>query len=384
MTDSTVTLQAISVDEFNAVDKHWMKFALKLAAKAARRADPNPHVGCVIVKGDEILGQGNTQKVGQAHAEQAALSHARELGYDVAGATAYVTLEPCAHYGRTPPCSDALIKAGLTEVVIATRDPNPRVSGGGIEKLRNAGIKVRLGLFHSEAREMNRGFIQRMKTGRPFVIAKMAVSADGRSAIKDGESVWITNDKSRADVHKLRGLMSAVLTTARTVMVDDPRLTARHHKSGKLLTRQPLRVVLDPHAEVRNTAQTFHQPGKVLLFVSPEKRQAAVLEFANLSNVEIVELEANNGQFDLREVFYELGDHEVNNVLIEAGARFQGVCVDSGMVSELRVYIAPHLMGSSDFGILELPALTSMKDRMSLELKDVKKFGQDVRLVYRV
>jgi len=220
-----------NLKNFNAVDKHWMKRALKLASRSAHSADPNPHVGCVIVKGDKVLGQGRTQKVGGPHAEREALKNAQEQGYDVAGATAYVTLEPCAHFGRTSPCADALIDAKIAEVVIATRDPNPQVSGGGILKLEQANIKVKLGLYDGKAFELNRGFMHRMQHGRPFVVAKIAVSADGRSALQDGESSWVTNAKSRADVQKFRTTMSAILSTAQTVISDDPKLTARHPKT---------------------------------------------------------------------------------------------------------------------------------------------------------
>jgi len=382
--ENNTTDQVHSLSSFDAIDKHWMSYALELAAKAMLRADPNPHVGCVIVRGDDILGQGSTQIAGAAHAEQAALFNANELGNDVTGAKVYVTLEPCAHYGRTSPCAEALINAKVGEVVIATRDPNPRVSGGGIKKLKNAGITVRLGLFHTRARDLNRGFIQRMKSGRPFVIAKMAVSADGRSALEGGISSWVSNSDSRADVQKLRCTMSAILSTAKTVIADNPRLTARDPLSDELVDRQPLRVLLDPHGELLNTAKTFHEPGYVLLIVAQEKRAQTDAEFSQLRNVEIIDLPLKDGHFNLREVFEQLGQHEINNVLIEAGARFQGVCVESGLVNELRVYVAPHLMGGSRFGILELSPLNDMKERRNLELRDVKKFGQDVRLIYRL
>ena len=361
-----------------------MKYALKLAKTAVCRADPNPHVGCVIVRGDEVLGQGSTQVVGQAHAEQAALQNAKEQGNDVEGSKVYVTLEPCAHYGRTSPCADALINAKVGEVIVATRDPNPRVSGGGIKKLQNAGIAVRVGLFDRRARDLNRGFIQRMKTGKPFVIAKMAVSADGRSALDQGVSSWVSNEESRADVQKLRCTMSAILSTASTVMADNPRLTARDHKTNELNQRQPLRVILDPRGELKSEYKTFHERGKVLLVVAQGQYAEAEIEFSKLDNVEIIDLPLKNDVFDLRNVFEQLGQHEINNVLIEAGAQFQGVCVEAGLVDELRVYIAPHLMGGSRFGILELSPLDDMKKRMSLELKDVKRFGQDVRLIYRL
>jgi len=352
--ENNTTDQVHSLSSFDAIDKHWMSYALELAAKAMLRADPNPHVGCVIVRGDDILGQGSTQIAGAAHAEQAALFNANELGNDVTGAKVYVTLEPCAHYGRTSPCAE------------------------------NAGITVRLGLFHTRARDLNRGFIQRMKSGRPFVIAKMAVSADGRSALEGGISSWVSNSDSRADVQKLRCTMSAILSTAKTIIADNPRLTARDPLTDELVDRQPLRVLLDPHGELLNTAKTFHEPGYVLLIVAQEKRAQTDAEFSQLRNVEIIDLPLKDGHFNLREVFEQLGQHEINNVLIEAGARFQGVCVESGLVNELRVYVAPHLMGGSRFGILELSPLNDMKERRNLELRDVKKFGQDVRLIYRL
>lgn len=354
-----------------------MREALELAQSSAAIADPNPHVGCVLVKNAKMLGAGATQAVGFAHAEVVALA---EAGDAADGATAYVTLEPCAHQGRTPPCVNALIKAKVAKVIIACADPNPLVAGKSIEKFRQAGIECETGLLANEAQTLNRGFIKRMHTGVPFVTAKMGVSVDGRSAIATGDSNWISNAQSRADAHQYRSSMSAIVTTANTVLADDPRLTARDQDD--LYPRQPLRIVLDAKARVPNSAKVFHQPGNTLLIVAGENLSSAQKQFSDNARVEVMALSADSSHFELHELMQELGRREINNVLLEAGAEFQGQCIAAGIVDELRMYLAPMLLGRSPFGIVQLPELASIQDRQELKLQDVKTIVNDVRLIY--
>ena len=364
--------------QFTPNDERWMREALELAESASMQADPNPHVGCVIVKNAVVVGSGATQVVGQAHAEVVALSKA---GDDAKGATAYVTLEPCAHHGRTPPCVDALIAAKLERVVIACTDPNPEVAGKGIAALTDAHIKTDTGLLQSDAETINRGFIKRMQTGRPFVTAKMGVSVDGRSALSNGDSNWISNPESRHDAHAYRARMSAILTTAKTVLSDNPRLTARD--GDELYPRQPLRIVLDPQADVSPKAQLFEQPGKNLLIVPEDKLENVQTKFSGLKFVEVIALKLNHGHFELTKLMDELGRREINNLLLEAGAEFQGACIEAGIVDEIRVYLAPVLLGRSDFGVLQLSTIDNMQARKKLHLMEVKRFADDVRLTYQ-
>lgn len=358
-------------------DQHWMREALRLAKSAESQADPNPHVGCVIVNNGEIVGSGATLSVGNAHAEVVAL---QEAGEKAIGATVYVTLEPCAHHGRTPPCVNALIKAKVAKVIIACEDPNPQVAGKGVQMLHSAGIETLLGFISEEAKELNRGFIKRMQTGMPFVTAKMGVSVDGRSAIATGDSNWISNANSRADAHEYRACMSAILSTAKTVLADDPRLTAR--KGDGYYERQPLRIILDQQSQVPASAKVFHQAGRSLLVVSSEKLGEANDNFSSNSQVDVISCDVVNGHFDLVALMKELGRREINNVLLEAGADFQGACIQSGVVDELRVYLAPILLGQSPFQTLQLPELSDMQARKKLKLMDIKRIDDDVRLTY--
>lgn len=358
-------------------NQHWMSQAIALAESAAAQADPNPHVGCVIVKDGELIASGATQPAGHAHAEVVALTKA---GTAAAGSSVYVTLEPCAHHGRTPPCVEALVKAKVAKVFIACEDPNPLVAGKGVLLLQEAGIETALGLFANEAKEMNRGFIKRMYTGMPYVTAKMGVSVDGRSAIANGDSNWISNDQSRYDAHVYRASMSAIITTANTVLADDPRLTARN--GDELYDRQPLRIVLDPQAKVPTSAKVFHQAGNTLLVVAEEKLHQATQTFSDNEHLEIIASPSENNHFDLTALLQKLGRREINNVLLEAGAEFQGECISAGIVDELRVYLAPFLLGRSNFGALQLPEINTMQARTELILSNVKRIGDDVRLVY--
>lgn len=362
---------------FTQDQQEYMRLALQKASESVASADPNPHVGCVLVKNRQIIGTGATQIVGEAHAEIMAL---QEAGAAAGGADVYVTLEPCAHHGRTPPCVDALIEAKVKRVVIACEDPNPNVSGKSIEKLKAAGIETQVGLFSDEAKELNRGFIKRMRTGLPFVTAKMGVSVDGRSAIANGDSNWISSAESREHAHQYRSTMSAILTSANTVIADDPRLTARD--GDELFTRQPLRIILDVKAQVSPQARLFKQAGNSLLFVRKEDLIETGRNFYEHKNLEVASLPTTGNHFDLNYLMQELAQREINNVLLEAGADFQGSCVAAGIVDELRVYLAPLLLGRSDFGVLQLPILKDMQERKTLKLQDVQRISDDVLLTY--
>lgn len=362
---------------FTQDQQDYMRLALQKANEAAAIADPNPHVGCVLVKNRQIIGTGATQKVGEAHAEIMAL---HEAGAAAGGAEVYVTLEPCAHQGRTGPCVDALIKAKVKRVVIACEDPNSEVAGKSIAKLKAAGIETQVGLFADEAKELNRGFMKRMNTGMPFVTAKMGISVDGRSAIENGDSNWISSDQSRQHAHHYRSKMSAILTSAKTVIADDPRLTAR--VGDELLERQPLRIVLDLHGEVPTTAKLLQQPGETLLVVAEESLIDTKKKFYEPRNLEVISIANDSKHFDLKLLMQELAKREINNILLEAGADFQGACIAAGIVDELRIYLAPLLLGQSTFGILQLPALKAMQERKTLKLHDLQRIADDVLLTY--
>ena len=362
---------------FTQDQEGYMRLALQKADEASVIADPNPHVGCVLVKNRQIIGTGATQRVGQAHAEIMAL---QEAGAAAGGAEVYVTLEPCAHQGRTGPCVDALIQAKVKRVVIACKDPNELVAGKSIEKLKAAGIETQVGLFAEEAKLLNRGFLKRMQTGLPFVTAKMGVSIDGRSAIENGDSNWISSKESREHAHKYRSRMSAILSTANTVLADDPRLTAR---DGDLLfDRQPLRVILDVNSQVSPQAKLFKQPGNTILFVREEDKVETGRNFYEHKNLEVASLPLIGQHFNLKALMQDLGRREINNLLLEAGADFQGACVAAGVVDELRIYLAPLLLGQSNFGIFQLPALKTMQERKTLKLKNVQQIAEDVLLTY--
>ena len=324
------------------VDEAWMDLALDEARKALLISPPNPSVGAVIVKDGRLIGSGHTQKTGGPHAEVMALRDAFERGESVEGATVYVTLEPCSHYGRTPPCALALINARVKRVVAATGDPNPQVHGRGLRMLAEAGIEVALGVRDAEAREVNASFMKRMTLRTPWVRVKTAVTLDGRTALSDGRSQWITGAEARADVQRWRARAGAVLTGAGTVAADDPQMNARLEG----LERQPLRVVVDPRLETRPDAKILHSPGGKVLFVAvqdaPARREA--LEAAG-GEVILMPDPVRPGRVDLAGLLAELAAREVNEVHVEAGPRLSGAFLDAGLADELLVFMAPCLFG---------------------------------------
>ncbi len=356
-----------------------MASALQLASLGRYSCDPNPCVGSVVVNNGEIVGRGWHQRAGGAHAEITALEDA---GPKARGATVYITLEPCCHFGKTPPCTNALIDAGVHRVVAAMQDPNPKVAGQGFATLKRAGIDVSWGVLESAAETLNRGFCQRMRTCKPFVFSKIAMSLDGRTAMASGESQWITGDAARRDVHRLRAGSSAILTGIETVLADDPALTARVDLDVDEI-RQPLRVVLDTHLRLAANARVIEQPGKVLLITgSSNTDKIGVLENRGV-RVECVETD-NNGSVDLCQCLRVLGQNGINTVMVEAGPKLNGALLKQGLIDEWIVYIAACVMGDAARGLATLPGLDRMQDRIPLVLYDSRMVGSDLRLKYRV
>ena len=358
---------------FTADDHRHMGRALELAARGLYSTDPNPRVGCVIVAGGQPVGEAFHARTGLPHAETQALALA---GAQARGATAYVTLEPCAHQGRTPPCADALLAAGIGRVVYATGDPDPRVAGAGGRRLQAGGVGVESGLLGAAAVDMNRGFFTRHQRGRPWLRVKLGVSLDGRTGLANGHSQWLTCEASRADVQRLRAASSAVLTGAATVRRDDPRLTVRD-ASLELRGRVPLRIVLDPRLMVRPSARLFQEPGPVLLFTNADDATAiAALEAAGAE----VKRMPDGGARDLAAVLAELGRREVNELLVEAGPRLCGSFIEAGLVDEFMLYLAPRLLGHDAAPLAMLPLLSELGDRWEFRFTDVRRVGEDLRL----
>ena len=357
---------------FTATDHLLMARALRLAERAAWTTRPNPVVGCVIAHGDEVVGEGWHQRAGGPHAEVFAL---RQAGERARGATAYVTLEPCAHYGRTPPCALALIEAGVARVVAAMSDPFPDVDGGGFALLRQAGIEVAVGLMGDKARELNRGFLSRIERGRPFVRIKLAGSLDGRTAMANGESKWITGEAARADVQQWRAHAGAILTGAATVLADDPLLTARP-ASGDFLP--PLRVVLDAQLRTLHCARVREGEAATLYLHDPALT-APVLDGAEFAASPLLA----DGRFDLQAVMALLAERGINDVHVEAGPTLCGALLNAGLVDEVLLYIAPLLMGDSAKPLLAGLGIESMAQAVRLDVKDARMLGKDLRLSLR-
>jgi len=351
-----------------------MQRALRLAARGLHTTQPNPRVGCVIVKNGKIVGEGWHQRAGESHAEVLALNAA---GKRAKGATVYVTLEPCSHTGKTPPCVDALLDASVGKVIVAMQDPNPLVAGQGLQRLQKNGIEVQVGVLEAQARALNPGFIKRMETGLPFVRVKLAMSLDGRTAMATGESKWITSEAARADVQKLRARSSAILTGIGTVLADNPRLDVRIASQNGAQV-QPLRVVVDTQLRFPAQAQmcSSNNGGKVLIAsCNAESRQDL--------DCDILPLPAGTDGVDLHALMQELARREINEVHVEAGAKLSGALLEAQLVDEIVVYVAPHLMGDDAFGLFSLPGLKKMNQRIELEFSDVRSVGKDLRITAR-
>lgn len=360
---------------FSADDHRFMELAIKLARKGLCTTDPNPRVGCVIVKDGNVVGQGFHVRAGEPHAEVHALSAA---GSASLGATAYVTLEPCSHQGRTPPCAGALVAAGVERVVVAMQDPNPLVAGRGIEELRQAGVEVQSGLLEVQSRQLNPGFIKRMEQGLPYVRVKLAMSLDGRTAMASGESVWITSPQSREDVQRLRARASAVLTGSGTVVFDDPSLNVRLADSGQDTVRQPLRVILDSNLKTPASSKTLSLPGRVLILHA--STDAAKIDSLTEQGADLEYCSNPEGRVDLQGALGKLAEEGVNEVHVEAGATLCGALMAEGLVDECVIYMAPHLMGDQGRGLFSIPGLDQMADRINMQISDIRAVGSDWRI----
>jgi diaminohydroxyphosphoribosylaminopyrimidine deaminase / 5-amino-6-(5-phosphoribosylamino)uracil reductase len=373
---------------FGAMDHRHMAQALLLAGRGLFTTQPNPRVGCVIAHGDEVVGTGFHQHAGEPHAEVFAL---REAGERARGASAYVTLEPCAHHGRTPPCADALVAAGVRRVVIAAEDPFPQVAGRGIGKLRDAGVMVDVGLMREAARELNVGFFSRIERGRPWVRVKLAMSLDGRTALANGESKWITGEAARADVQRWRARSSAILSGSGTVLADNPRLTVRMDaqrvdgaetrsgSAGEEDFTPPLRVILD--RQLRTVAGSHVLDGSTPTLLL--HGAAASCTDDRFARVERIAIATQNDALDLRAVLALLAGRGCNEVHVEAGPTLCGALFAAGLADELLLYIAPLLLGDSARPLLHLPTLSDMARRWRLQAIDQRQLGADWRLRLR-
>jgi len=360
----------VATGVFTENDHRFMTQALQLAERGFNTTMPNPRVGCVIVKDGAVIGSGWTQPAGQDHAEIQALKH---CNIDPRGATAYVTLEPCSHFGRTPPCADALVKAGLARVVAAMEDPNPRVAGNGLRRLQENSIDVSSGLMDAEAQKLNPGFISRMTRQRPWVTLKIAASLDGRTALSNGVSQWITSPAARSDVQRQRARSCAILTGIGTVLADDPQMTVRELEIG----RQPLRVVVDSQLRIPLHARLLQGGNTLIACLAGHEEKAEILRGMGVA---VVELPAVQGRVCLATLLQELARREINEVLVEAGQVLNGALLEIGLVDELLLYYAPTLLGSTARGMMDLPEFTSMSQRIDLDILSLDRVGQDIRI----
>lgn len=375
-----------------AADATWMARALQLAERGLDTTSPNPRVGCVMVKDGKNIGEGWHERAGEPHAEVHALLAA---GRTAKGATAYVTLEPCSHHGRTPPCADALIAAGVKRVVVALQDPNPLVAGRGIAKLKAAGIAVECGLMEAAARELNVGFVSRMTRGTPWLRSKIAASLDGRTALANGVSKWITGEAARQDVQQWRARSCAVITGVGTVLADDPQLNVR----GADVVRQPLRVVLDTKLRISANAKIL-QGGNVLIYTASNDEEKIATLRAHGAEVVTLTVGASlpakafrqqagsyknyETSLDLLLVMRDLAQRGINEVLVEAGKTLNGALLKAGLVDELVLYLAPQLLGDTARGLANLGELTQLEQRVELAWQDVRHVGNDIRITARV
>lgn len=359
---------------FTATDHAFMARALQLAQRGLDTTPPNPRVGCLVVRHGRVVGEGWHVRAGEPHAEVHALRAAAD---QASGATVYVSLEPCSHHGRTPPCTDALIGAGVSRVVSAMQDPNPKVAGAGLQRLSAAGIRVECGLLEDEAREANIGFVSRMQRARPWLRVKVAASLDGRTALGNGVSRWITGPAARRDGHRWRARSCGVMTGIGTLLVDNPRLTVREVPAS----RQPTRIVVDRHLELPPSAAIL-EGGNVLVFAAVEADEKA--RRLQQAGAEVIVLPDQSGKVDLLAMLGELARREMNEILVESGNRLNGALLRAGLVDELVVYLAPHLLGDSARGMFDLRELTALEERIELRVLDLRRVGNDLRIVARV
>jgi len=373
--------------DFSELDKQYMSRAINLAKKGRFTTSPNPNVGCVIVQNNSVVGEGFHFKAGQPHAEVNALAMAQDRAI---GATCYVTLEPCSHYGRTPPCALALTKAGIKRVIIAMQDPNPKVAGRGIQILREAGIDVAVGLLEQDAHRLNRGFIHRMQTQKPRVTVKLAASLDGKTALENGQSQWITGPVARVDVQYYRAQQSAILTGVGTVLEDNPSLNVRYNELqqapaflneiDELSVRQPIRIILDSNNKLTLNERLFTLPGKVII-VSLAARVDLKSKTFSADVEQFIGVNDGTGRIDLNDLLNRLNSAEINDLWIEAGAKLSGEFFKHHLVDEFILYQAPKLMGDLARNLVNLPNFSKMNDVIQLSIKDVAIVGNDIRII---
>lgn len=369
-------------EPFSPQDVTFMQLALDLAKRGEFTTTPNPSVGCVLVKDGKVIGKGFHAKAGEPHAEVMAL---REAGENARGATAYVTLEPCSHFGRTPPCAKGLVEAGVSKVIAAMCDPNPQVAGKGLQILSDAGIQSAVGLLEENAEQLNKGFLKRMHTGKPFVQLKLAMSIDGKTAMASGESKWITGAQARADVQQYRAKASAILSTSQTVLADDPSLNVRweelppnvkaDYPQEKL--RQPVRVILDSSHKVRSDFKVFLTESPVWLV---GEEDYSLTDFPLFTDY--LKLDRNQGETRLQALMSALGKRQINTLWVEAGATLAGALIAENLVDELIIYMAPKLLGDQARDLCHLPNLTQLADAPLWQLQSCEPVGDDLKLIY--
>lgn len=361
-------------------DTSHMARAIELAQRGLYSTMPNPRVGCVLVRNGEVVGEGWHVRAGEGHAEVNALADAKKRGQQVAGSTAYVTLEPCSHTGRTGPCCDALTNAGVARLVYGMQDPNPQVAGSGIARMKAAGVEVIGPVLESQARALNPGFIRRMETGLPLVRCKLAMSVDGRTAMASGESQWVTGPAARGDVQRMRARSCAIVTGVGSILLDNSSLTVRENELGMgedaslAMERQPLRVVLDSQQRIASDAKVLQQASQALV-VSAQEPNAELVSLG----VTQWQLPDGNGRIDLELLLRRLAEQQCNEVMVEAGATLAGAFVAAGLVDELIIYMAPTLMGNQARGLLDLP-IETMADKRPLKITDIRAVGDDWRI----
>lgn len=365
------------------LNEHYMQRAITLAKKGEYTTSPNPAVGCVLVKAGEVVGEGWHQKAGEGHAEVNAL---KQAGIKAKGATAYVTLEPCSHFGRTPPCAKGLITAGVKHVVIGMQDPNPLVSGRGITMLENAGITTEVAVLENAAKSLNPGFIKLMSTGKPFVRCKMAASLDGKTAMANGESKWITGSDARQDVQRYRAKSCAIISGADTVIIDNAKLNVRCNELGFIANdlketdvRQPVRVIIDSQNRLTPTLELFNQQSSIILVRTTLENDHQWPHF-----VKQIQVKERLGKADLTDLISKLAELGLNTLWLESGARLAGAFLAQKLVDELVLYQAPKIMGENTRGLFDIEQLSSLQDAISLDIKDIRMIGADIKVTATV
>jgi diaminohydroxyphosphoribosylaminopyrimidine deaminase/5-amino-6-(5-phosphoribosylamino)uracil reductase len=374
-----------NMTQFSSDDYCFMQRAITLAKRGHYTTSPNPRVGCVLVKNGEIIGEGFHQKAGEGHAEVNALKMA---GNNAQGATAYVTLEPCSHFGRTPPCAQGLIKAGVKHVIAAMVDPNPKIAGNGLKMLEKSGVSTQHGLLTQAAENLNIGFIKQMTTGLPYVRCKLAASLDGKTAMKNGESKWITSPQSRQDVQRLRAQSCAIISGADSILIDDAKMTVRWSEFGELknsyqkeLVRQPIRIVIDSKNRLTPSLALFKESGPIILIRNTIENIHQWPHFVEQVCLPFDQKSKSNQHIDLRALLEYLAKLNLNDVLIESGSRLAGAFIEQNLVDELILYQAPKLMGADSQSLVNMTTIENLSQAKELNISDLRMIGKDIRII---